>query len=194
MRKLLVFLIVVFLMVVPLAADAEVGTEDTLEWWEVPPEKPTLTYDLFARASMVRGSSPVVGGGLDIGIQTNSFKFLVYGLGDYYLNPLGGVGGAASLEFSVETGITFAWKFMQVWRTRTYIELDVGYFMQFAQIPQNTAAGIFMAHNGVMLRPKVVTDFQIARHYKMSLGIYYQVPILPSYDEYQGLGIMVSIL
>lgn len=191
MKRFILLLIAILVALVPLAAEE---VEEELEWWEVPPEKPEITYDLFARATMVRGNTPAIGGGFDIGLRTNSFKFEIYALGDYYMNPLGGNGGAATLEFSVEPGITFAWKLMQVWRTRTYIELDVGYYMQFAQIPQNPGAGIFMAHNGLMLRPKVVTEFQIARHYKMAIGLYYQFPIMPAYDEYRGLGVMFSVL
>ncbi len=191
MKKIILLVLFILFALIPMFAD---DPEDNLEWWEVPPEKPELTYDLFARATLVRGNKVAVGGGFDIGLRTNSFKFEIYALGDYYLDPLGGIGGAATLEFSVEPGITFAWKLMQVWRTRTYIELDVGYYMQFAQIPQNTAAGIFMAHNGLMMRPKVVTEIQIARHYKMAIGLYYQFPLLPAYSEYRGLGVMFSVL
>ena len=189
------FLIILFVLcfsIMPISASEESASE--LEWWEMPPEKPEFTYDLFGRVSMVRGSSLAVGGGIDLGIKTDSFKFEIYTVGDYYLSPLGGQGGAALLEFSVEPGVTFSWKFMQVWRTRTYLGLDIGYFMQYAKIPQDPSVGIFLAHNGLMLRPKVVTEFQFAKHYNMSIGIYYQIPIFPAYDEYRGLGVMLAII
>lgn len=187
MKKLILFFIAIVLIISPSYADGE-------EWWEAPLPPASFSYDLFLRANLVRGDDVSVGGGISLGLQTPNFKFEAYCLADWYLNPLGGSGGAATLEVSVEPGASFYWQFLQVWRTRHYLGIDIGYYMQLTSIYQNPAAGVFMGHNGIVLRPKYVTEFQIAKHYSMSIGIYYQVAILPDYSDYNGFGIMVSIL
>lgn len=186
MKRIIIFISLALLLVLPVYAEGE--------WWEEPPAPASFSYDLFLRANLVRGDQFAPGGGISLGLQTPSFRFEVYGLADWYLQPLGGSGGAATLEFSVEPGFSFYWQFLQVWRTRHYLGIDIGYYMQFTSIYQNPDAGIFMGHNGLILRPKYVTEFQIARHYSMSIGIYYQVAVLPAYSDYNGFGIMVSLL
>ncbi len=166
---------------------------DEPNWWDTEVEQAGVSYDLYFRSLMLRSSNFSLGGGFNIGLKTTSFKFELYGLGDYYMAPLGGSGGAASLEFSIESGVMFAWKFMEVWRTRTYIALDVGYYAQFAKIPQQPD-NLFMGYNGIMFRPKVVTELRISKNYAIGIGLFYQIPLYPAYSDYQGFGVMVSIL
>lgn len=168
-------------------------TKEQNDWWDSEIEKAHFSYDVYFRSFKNRGSNFSVGGGLNIGLQTSSFKFELYGLGDYFLKPLGGEGGAASLEYMLEVGGMLAWKFMEVWRTRTYICLDVGYFMQFASIPR-APKDIFMAMNGIMIRPTVKTYFQISKNYDMSLGLFFQTPLYPVYNDYRGVGVIIGIL
>ncbi len=162
-------------------------------WWQSEVEQASFSYDLYFRTQMLRNATFSLGGGLNLGLQTASFKFEVYGLGDYYLMPLGGTGGAASLEFSIETGVMLAWKFMEVWRTRTYVCLDMGWYAQFAKIPQQPD-DIFMGFNGIMFRPKIMTEIRISEHYAVSIGLFYQFPLYPAYSDYRCLGAMVSFI
>lgn len=167
--------------------------EEEKKWWEKDIEKPMFSYDLFARAFMNQDTNFGLGGGLSMGVQTDSFRFELYGLADYFMKPIGGSGGAASLELMVEAGTTFAWKFMEAWRTRTYVELDFGYYAQLVQIPQQPGE-TFLAYNGIMMRPKIVTHLQILKHWDLSMGLFYQVPLYPVYEPYNGLGIIFGIL
>ncbi|MDY4611578.1 MAG: hypothetical protein SPD11_13295 [Sphaerochaetaceae bacterium] len=173
--------------------DAGASQPEKKSWWQSEVEEASFSYDLYFRTQMLRNATFSLGGGLNLGLQTASFKFEFYGLGDYYLAPLGGTGGAASLEFSIETGVMLAWKFMEVWRTRTYVCLDMGWYAQFAKIPQQPD-DIFMGFNGIMFRPKIMTEIRISEHYAVSIGLFYQFPLYPAYSDYRCLGAMISFI
>ena len=171
----------------------EESEEEKKSWWQTEAESAGFLYDVYFRTVMLRHDTFTVGGGVNLGVETDSFQFAVYGLGDYFMSPLGGNGGAASLEYMVETGVMFSWKFVQAWVSRTYIAIDAGYFMQYAKIPQDTST-IFLANNGIMIRPKVYTLIQIGKYYNMSIGFFYQIPLYPVYTDYSGFGAFLSIL
>lgn len=183
------------LLLVLLLAFSLFATDETEEksWWQTTIEEATFLYDLYGRATMLREDSFGLGGGINIGLETDSFQFAVYGLCDYFMNPIGGIGGAASLEYMIEPGVMFAWKLAQAWISRSYIAVDVGYYMQFARIPQDIDR-TFMAFNGVMIRPKFYTLLQISKHYNISIGLYYQIPLYPAYADYKGFGVCLAIL
>ena len=161
-------------------------------WWNRTISAADFSYDVYFRSMKNRDADFSVGGGMNFGLRTDHFKFEFYGLGDYFLKPLGGEGGAAVLEFMIEPGVMFAWKFLDVWKTQTFLCLDLGYYMQFAATavqPDN----LFLANNGIMARVKLMTEFKIAKYYDISLGLFYQHPLYPVYNEYSGLGAMISI-
>lgn len=162
-------------------------------WWQSEAETASFMFDLYARATMLRENTFALGGGINVGLETSSFQFAIYGLGDYFMAPIGGSGGAASLEFMAETGAMFAWKLAEAWISRSYVAIDAGYYMQFAKIPQDPST-IFLAYNGIMFRPKFYTLLQIGKHYNMSIGLYYQIPVYPKYEDYRGVGAYISIL
>ncbi len=167
--------------------------EEKKSWWQNEVESASFIYDVYFRATMLRENTFALGGGVNIGLETETFQFALYGLGDYFMAPIGGQGGAASLEYMVETGAMFSWKFVEAWISRTYIAIDAGYFMQFAKIPQDPTK-IFLAYNGIMIRPKVYTLLQIGKYYNMSIGFYYQIPLYPAYNDYKAFGAFLAIL
>lgn len=167
--------------------------EEKKSWWQNEVESASFIYDVYFRATMLRENTFALGGGVNIGLETETFQFALYGLGDYFMAPIGGQGGAASLEYMVETGAMFSWKFVEAWISRTYIAIDAGYFMQFAKIPQDPTK-IFLANNGIMIRPKVYTLLQIGKYYNMSIGFYYQIPLYPAYNDYKAFGAFLAIL
>ncbi len=168
-------------------------TGEEKSWWQNEVETASFLYDVYFRATMLRENTFALGGGVNIGLETETFQFALYGIGDYFMAPVGGQGGAASLEYMAETGVMFSWKFVEAWISRTYIAMDAGYFMQFAKIPQDPAK-IFLANNGIMIRPKVYTLLQISKHYNMSIGFYYQIPLYPAYNDYKAFGAFLAIL
>ena len=191
MKKLLTILLVLLLSFSLFAEQAEETTEKS--WWQTTIEEASFMYDLYGRATMLREDTFSVGGGVNIGLETDSFQFAVYGLCDYFLDPLGGIGGAASFELMVESGALFAWKLAEAWISRSYVAVEVGYYMQFARIPQDPSI-TFFANNGFMIRPKFYTLLQISKHYNISIGIYYQMPLYPAYSDYKGIGVCLAIL
>ncbi len=189
MKKTITFLLILTLALSVLTASQ--STQDK-SWLKTTLEDASSIRNLYGRATMVRENSFSFGGGLNIGIETNAFQFSLYGLGDYFPKPIGGTGGAASLEFMAETGAMFAWKIIEAWITKNYIAIDFGYYMQFAKIPQDPDT-LFLAKNGFMIRPKIHTLLQISKHHSISISLYYQIPLYPQYSDYKGLGISLGI-
>ncbi len=187
------FLTILLLLSLSFSLFATETTEEPQSWWQTTIEDATFMYDLYFRATMLREDSFSLGGGINLGLETDTFQFAVYGLCDYFLDPIGGLGGAASLEYMIEPGVMFAWKLAEAWISRSYIALDVGYYMQFAKIPQDSDT-LFLANNGFMLRPKFYTLLQISKHYNLSIGLYYQIPLYPQYLDYKGVGVCIAIL
>lgn len=157
----------------------------------IPP--PEVAYDLYFRSIKNRDKDFSVGGGFSLGLTSDVFKFELYALADYFLSPLGGTGGAATLEFMVESGATFGWEMLKAWKTYTYLSVDIGYFMQFASIAQ-APDKIFMGYNGFMLRPRITTEIHFTEYYNIGIGFFYQTPLFPVYKEYSGFGVMFSVI
>ena len=185
MRRILIVILIVSSLL-PVYSATVVPAEDE----ELNPA--ALRYDLYGR-SVLMGDDLNFGGGISIGVETPNFVFEVYGQGDYFLFPLGSKGTAAALEFDIEAGITLGWKFLKFWHFDTYVACDIGYYMQFVQTHYQPD-GYTIGFNGIMLRPKLMTELNIGKWYGISLGVFYQFPLYPGYDRYRGIGIMVSIL
>lgn len=196
MKKLITLLLILtlaFSLFASTSSSEPAQTSQPKSWWQTTIEDATFMYDLYFRATMLREDSFSLGGGINLGLETDSFQFAIYGLGDYFLDPIGGLGGAASLEYMIESGAMFAWKLAEAWISRSYIAIDFGYYMQFAKIPQDPDT-LFLANNGFMIRPKFYTLLQISKHYNMSIGLYYQIPLYPQYSDYKGVGVSIAIL
>ena len=195
MKKIGVVILLFLLFSFPLMANEE-GDSTELDpegWWAAFWHDASISYDLYGRSVLLGNDDLNFGGGLSIGVETENFLFQIYGQGDYYLFPLGSKGTAAALEFDLEAGITMGWKFIKFWNFDVFIACDLGYFLQFVQTHYQPG-GYTLGFNGIMLRPKLMTELNIGKYYGISIGVFYQFPLYPSYERYQGLGLMVSIL
>lgn len=188
MRKFLIILLIVFIPLFPVFSDGEEISLNPESWWSELWTDAHFSYDVFVRSTLLRGDYNV-GGGLSLGVTTDRFRFESYFQGDYFFTPMGNT-YISPLEFDLETGLTLGWKFLEVGNFDVYIAGDIGYFMQFTSYHETS--GIFMNENGFMARAKLVTELPIVRYYSISLGVYYQTPIFPHYQDYSGLGIMFS--
>ena len=194
MKKLIaIAALVLSLLAVPLyAAEPETPELNPEGWWNALWEGVYPTYELYIR-SVLMGGSLNFGGGFSVGAETPDFRFEGYLQGDYFMSPLGTEGTAAAMEIDLELGVSLGWKFLKFWNFDTYIACDIGYYMQFVEThyqPGRQTIGF----NGIMLRPKLMTELNIGKWYGISVGVFYQFPLYPSYGRYQGVGIMVSIL
>lgn len=190
MRRFLLILLISALALLPLSAEEKYAS-DPEGWWTSLWSSSSFNYDIYVRSVMLRGGINA-GGGLSFGITTDRFRFDLYGQGDYFLEPLGGQGGAALLEIDGEVGLTLGLRILSFWAFDTYIACDIGYYMQFLKTPYQD--DIFtLGFNGLMVRPKLMTDLKIAKYYGIMMGVFYQIPIYPAYSDYAGFGIMLSI-
>ena len=195
MKKFLIILTIILSVFISpvIAAEDEPSEELNPEgWWKALWDGVYPTYDLYVR-SVLMGNSLNFGGGFSIGAETPAFRFEYYLQGDYFMSPLGTSGTAAALEMDFETGLSLGWKFLKFWSFDVYVACDIGYYMQLVQThyqPNRMTIGF----NGIMLRPKLMTELNIGKWYGISVGVFYQFPLYPYYDRYQGVGIMMSIL
>lgn len=168
--------------------------DDVAGWWSGLWEGAHFSYDGYFRSALLR-DNPTLGGGLSLGVETNMFKFESYAQADYFMAPLGGEGGAAALEFTWEAGINLNWKFLQFWGFNVWAACDIGYFGQmvkgFSYPPYDS---YMLGANGLIIRPKLMTELKIAKYYGLTLGVFYQLPVYPAYADYNGLGIVFSIM
>ena len=195
MKRLLIVSFL-FLACFSIYAADDVSHDDELNpqgWWADFWDGAFVSYDLYGRSVLLGMSDLNFGGGLSIGVETENFIFQAYGQGDYFLFPLASTGTAAALEFDLEAGITLGWKFIKFWHFDVFIACDIGYFAQFVKTHYQPE-GYTLGFNGIMLRPKLMTELNIGRYYGISVGVFYQFPLYPSYSRYQGIGLMVSIL
>lgn len=176
MRRLLTFLLLFSLFLLPAAASI------------------SPCYDAFGRVTVVRDSQLALGGGVSGGVEAGRARFELYFLGDYYMEPLGGDGYAASREFSLECGASASWKLFTAWKVNGYLGADLGCFMQFGKVKQDPDAGTVMGHVGIMARVKLMAELDAFKYWKLSLGVYYQQPLMPDYDDYRGIGFLLSLL
>ncbi len=191
MKKALLTAFLAFALIMPLFAEEEYASNPE-GWWNDLWKDSTFNMDIYGRSTFQRGSISV-GGGLSAGVTTGRFRFDLYGQTDYFLQPLGGSGGAALFEMDAEAGITLGMKIVSFWSFDTYIACDLGYYMQFLKTPYQSDIAT-LGFNGLMIRPKLLTDLKIAKYYGIMLGVYYQLPIYPAYSDYSGFGIMLSIM
>lgn len=183
-----VLIILIFLAMPLMAEDDELNPKG---WWSALFDDVFVTYDVYARSFLVPDSLNA-GGGFSIGAETSAFRFEAYGQGDYFITPLGSA-KVASQEIAIEGGISLGWKFLSFWHFDTYIACDLGYFAQFVKNhiqPDSTILGA----NGIMLRPKLMTELNFGKYYGLSLGVFYQFTMYPSYSRYNGVGIIFSFV
>lgn len=193
MRRFPVLIMIVLALSFPAAAaESEYVKLDPEGWWAALWDGVYPTYDLYAR-SVLFGDSMNFGGGFTIGAETDLFRFEFYAQGDYFMSPLGSTGSLALLEFDIESGLSLGWKFMKFWSFDVYVACDIGYFMQFVITPYQSDS-YTLGFNGIMLRPKLMTELNIGKWYGISVGVFYQFPLYPAYERYRGIGIMFSIL
>lgn len=206
MKKTILLLLIIIFMIVPLVAadapsnplEASQSTGDVPKlqpkgWWNDLWSGSHLTYDLYVRSVLLNHHSLNYGGGLSLGVKTSNLRVDTYFQGDYFLKPLGGEGGAAKMEFDLEPGISLYWKFIKFWNFDTYVGCDIGYYAQFVKThyqPDYFTLGF----NGLMIRPKLYTELNIGNWYGLSLAVFYQLPVYPSYSDYRGLGILFSFV
>lgn len=191
-KKIVLLIFLCLIVLSPAYSEDETRyASDPEGWWNSLWADVTFDYDVYARSTMQRGSISF-GGGLSLGVTTDRFKFTVYGQTDYFLQPLGGQGGVALFEMDAEAGMTMGMKILSFWAFDTYIACDVGYYMQFLKTPYQSDIAT-LGFNGLMIRPKLLTDLRIAKYYGIMLGVYYQIPVYPGYSDYSGFGIMLSI-
>lgn len=193
MKRILILLLVFLIPFSAFSAEEEKKDLDPEGWWNALWENSNVCFDLFARSTFVRGGF-TAGGGFSGGIETDQFRFDIYALTDYFLDPLGSMGALARMEFMIEGGVSLGWKFLKFWSFTTYVSCDIGYYCQFLVYPGNEISELNSVFNGLMLRPKLMTELEIAKYYSLSVGVFYQFPVIPTYSDYNGFGILFSIM
>ncbi|MDY4889569.1 MAG: hypothetical protein SO135_07520 [Sphaerochaetaceae bacterium] len=150
-------------------------------------------FHLDGGVSFVRGSQLAPFGGVSLGIHGNVYGMEGFAIGSVMTQPGGSATGMnATMEFSTEMGFRFLWRLFSTEATISRVLVDVGYFTQWLELP-NQPNVIHRMCNGIMVRSGIRTVVWTGYLYQIELGVAYQKAVLPAFSEYDGLVISLSL-
>lgn len=137
---------------------------------------------------------PTIGAAWDIGIQIDTITISAYLRYGHFFRPLGSDTGklAVAEEFG-EAGLSMKVKLYELSRFSVSLGINTGWYQQWLMLGSN--AGTYnLVHNGLMIRPEASIGWRFIGWWRMELGVFYQTPLYPPYDEYQGWGCFIKII
>ena len=92
-----------------------------------------------------------------------------------------------------ELGLSFKVRLYELGRFNVSLGINTGWYQQWIMLRSN--AGIYnLVHNGLMIRPECSIGWRLAGGWNVELGFFYQSPLYPFYDGYQGWGVQVKLV
>ena len=180
MKKILVILLL-FILILPIFA------KDDKERTDV-----HLAAHLYGDAVMLYGY-PAVGGAFDIGLNIDTVSIATYLRFEHLFRPQGSnTGKLVVAEEMGELGLSFKVRLYELGRFNVSLGINTGWYQQWVMLGSN--AGIYnLVHNGVIVRPECNIGWRILGQWYMELGFFYQTPLYPFYNGYQGWGVQVKL-
>ena len=156
------------------------------------PVKVSASSHLYADTAMIFGF-PTVGATIDTGVKIDTVTISVYLRYAHFFRPLGSdTGRLVAAEELGEAGLSMKVRFYQLGRFNLNLGINTGWYQQWIMLASN--AGTYnLAHNGLMIRPECSIGWRVAGGWNVELGFFYQTPLYPQYDGYQGWGAFVKL-
>ena len=148
---------------------------------------------LYGETVMLYGY-PTVGGTWDIGVTADSVNIAAYLRYDHIFRPLGSSTGKLCIaEEKCEEGLSFKVRIYERGRFNVNLGINTGWYQQFLMLQSNP--GVYnLVHNGIMLRPECSIGWRVVGWWNVELGFFYQTPLYPLYDDYQGWGVFIKVV
>lgn len=137
---------------------------------------------------------PTLGGTFDIGVRYNTVTISMYFRYAHLSKPLGSKTGMLAIgEELGEIGMSFKVRTYSAGHFNVNIGINTGWYSQWLMLGSN--AGTYnLVHNGLMIRPEGSIGWKITNWWNIELGLFYQTPLYPSYDSYNGWGVFVKLI
>lgn len=148
---------------------------------------------VYLDTTMIYGY-PTVGATVDFGVQIDTVTIATYLRYEHFFKPLGSSTGrfAAAEEFG-EAGLSMKIKIYELGRFNVNLGINTAWYQQWIMLQSN--AGTYnLANNGLLVRPEVSIGWRTIGWWNVELGLFYQTPLYPAYDGYQGWGCFLKIV
>ncbi len=141
-------------------------------------------------------SFPTIGAIWDIGAKFDTVTIALYFKGEYFPRPLGSSSfNLISSEIASEFGLSFQVKIYELGRFSVNLGIESGWYQQWLmQYNDRVDNQYHLVNNGLMIRPSASLGWRLVGWWEAQLGLFYQTPLYPFYDGYQGWGVYLMIV
>jgi len=148
---------------------------------------------LYVESFMAHGY-PTIGGTWDMGVRVDTITISPYIRFHHFFRPLGSKTGLLYIgEEFTELGVSFKTRLYEHGRFSISLGFSSGWYQQWV-MHRSSDNTYNMVNNGFMIRPEVSIGWNWIGWWIMELGFFYQIPLYPSYDDYQAWGVFLKIL
>lgn len=158
-------------------------------------EKEDISYrwHISLDTAMIHGY-PTLGAISEYGAHFDTVAISFYLRYEHFFKPLGSATGklAVAEEYG-ECGMSMKIRIYEIGRFNVNIGMNTAWYQQWLML--NSNKGVYnLTHNGLLIRPEASIGWRVFGEWNAELGFYYQTPLYPSYDGYQGWGCFLKIL
>ena len=158
-------------------------------------EKADVSFSshIYGESVMLFGY-PTLGGAWDNGITIDSVTIAAYIRYSHLFRPLGSTTGKLVIAEELgEGGLSFKVRFYENGRFNMNLGINTGWYQQWVML-NSTPGSYHLIHNGLIIRPECSIGWRLIGKWNVELGFFYQSPLYPTYDDYQGWGIFIKAL
>lgn len=148
---------------------------------------------LYLETTMLYGF-PTLGAVWDFGIGVDTVTIAAYLRYNHFFQPLGSdTGNLYIAEEMSEIGLSFKVRIYELGRFNVNLGINSGWYQQWLMYVSSDNT-YNMVHNGFMLRPEASIGWNWIGRWNMEIGFFYQTPLYPTYEGYDGWGIFVKLI
>ena len=147
---------------------------------------------IYVDSTMLYGY-PTIGVTWDAGIGIDTVTIAAYLRYTHFFKPLGSeTGNLYIAEEMGEVGLSFKVRTYELGRFNVNLGINTGWYQQWLMyVSSNNTYNL--VNNGMIIRPEASIGWNWIGRWNMELGVFYQTPLYPSYEGYEGWGVFVKI-
>lgn len=147
---------------------------------------------LYLDTTMLYGY-PTIGVTWDAGIGIDTVTIAAYIRYTHFFRPLGSETGNLYVgEEMGEVGLSFKVRAYELGRFNVNFGINTGWYQQWLMY-YSSANTYSLVNNGMIIRPEASIGWNWIGRWTMELGLFYQTPLYPMYEGYEGWGLFFKI-
>ena len=148
---------------------------------------------LYMDTTMLYGY-PTIGATWDIGLGVDTVTIAAYVKYAHFFKPLGsGTGNLYIAEEMTEIGLSFKVRAYELGRFNVSFGINTGWYQQWL-MHYSSANTYSLVNNGLMIRPEASIGWNWIGRWNMEIGLFYQTPLYPTYEGYNGWGVFIKLV